>query len=96
MSATFPKDYPNSPQTALPFAVPPGDRARRLVWFVGVSHAGEHFGLSAIFLALGTTAALAVGLVVWFGSTLGAWFLGAAPSAPSTTPLLPTSQPRSR
>ncbi|HSB82453.1 MAG TPA: hypothetical protein VLM91_27060, partial [Candidatus Methylomirabilis sp.] len=54
---------------------------------------GEHFGLSAIFLALGMTAALAVGLVVWFGSTVGAW---SPRAAPSTAPLLPTSHPRGR
>ncbi|HSB81496.1 MAG TPA: hypothetical protein VLM91_22180, partial [Candidatus Methylomirabilis sp.] len=43
MSATFLEDFRNPPQTALTFSVPPGDWARRLVWFVGVSHAVNHF-----------------------------------------------------
>lgn len=54
---------------------------------------GEHLGLSAIFLALGMTAAVGGVLVVWFGSTLGAW----SPKAiPSSAPLLPSSHSRGR
>jgi MFS transporter, FSR family, fosmidomycin resistance protein len=43
MSPAFPNASRNPAQTALPFAVPPRNGGSRVVWFVGVSHAANHF-----------------------------------------------------
>ncbi|HSC71067.1 MAG TPA: MFS transporter [Candidatus Methylomirabilis sp.] len=47
---------------------------------------GEHLGLSAVFLALGMTAVAGALVVVWFGSSVGAWSRQGAAALPRGDP----------